>query len=472
MAKNRSFFKSLRGKLSLQMLLISLIPIIIIGLLVNLSMSDAENQASDSVDEARVALESDTIGAHLAKQAKQMSNTMETWMSARSAQARAYAVSPVVTTVAADASNEVYVGAANTFLMDQLSINPYFAVVTVTDATGMAVAGAFSAPQSDRTIIPMAGISPQLMAPPPDGPGGMLSYVPSWQALMASEYDTYINETPYFVEAAGMYFVDVTTKVKDASGNVVGAVIASTIQWPTTMGQAYAGMYPDSEVLVFNREGGIQCDTRSWGLTATGVQPVEVDANGNPVQRWFDNDAGTLTSPDSIVWTESEKTVRDILLNAENEIINSGFFTTSDGQYIVGYARDANSSLYFGEQTIGYAGTGQLFMIEQPTEMAFASLDSLETLEDDLADSTSSMTVTVIVILLIAAIIVLGIALWISGSITKPIAQLNDAAEKVSMGDMDVAVTVKSDDEIGDLAESFGRMVAAVRFLSEDDEEN
>ena len=38
------------------------------------------------------------------------------------------------------------------------------------------------------------------------------------------------------------------------------------------------------------------------------------------------------------------------------------------------------------------------------------------------------------------------------------------------MGDMDVAVDIKSKDEIGDLAESFNRMVVAVRFLSEDEE--
>ena len=43
-------------------------------------------------------------------------------------------------------------------------------------------------------------------------------------------------------------------------------------------------------------------------------------------------------------------------------------------------------------------------------------------------------------------------------------------ADKISKGEMDVTIDVKSKDEIGDLAKSFERMVAAVRFLSQDQE--
>lgn len=42
---------------------------------------------------------------------------------------------------------------------------------------------------------------------------------------------------------------------------------------------------------------------------------------------------------------------------------------------------------------------------------------------------------------------------------------------KTSMGDMTTNVQVKSDDEIGDLAESFGRLMAAYRFMVEDQDE-
>ena len=63
------------------------------------------------------------------------------------------------------------------------------------------------------------------------------------------------------------------------------------------------------------------------------------------------------------------------------------------------------------------------------------------------------------------------VAFFLSRSIVRPIVQLSDAAEKVSMGDLAVNVEVKSNDEIGDLADSFGRMVTAYRFMAEDEGE-
>lgn len=42
---------------------------------------------------------------------------------------------------------------------------------------------------------------------------------------------------------------------------------------------------------------------------------------------------------------------------------------------------------------------------------------------------------------------------------------LKDVAENVSLGNLNIAVRRYSNDEIGDLADSFSRMVTAVRFF-------
>ena len=42
---------------------------------------------------------------------------------------------------------------------------------------------------------------------------------------------------------------------------------------------------------------------------------------------------------------------------------------------------------------------------------------------------------------------------------------LKEVAENVSMGNLDITVHRYSDDEIGDLADSFSRMVTAVKFF-------
>jgi len=58
-----------------------------------------------------------------------------------------------------------------------------------------------------------------------------------------------------------------------------------------------------------------------------------------------------------------------------------------------------------------------------------------------------------------------------SVTIIKDIKKLNFTAEEISKGNMNVTVNVKRKDEIGDLAESFSRMVASLKFMMLDKEE-
>jgi methyl-accepting chemotaxis protein len=53
----------------------------------------------------------------------------------------------------------------------------------------------------------------------------------------------------------------------------------------------------------------------------------------------------------------------------------------------------------------------------------------------------------------------------LSRAILVPVQHLKSVAENVSLGNLDTAVRRYSDDEIGDLADSFSRMVIAVKFF-------
>ena len=59
----------------------------------------------------------------------------------------------------------------------------------------------------------------------------------------------------------------------------------------------------------------------------------------------------------------------------------------------------------------------------------------------------------------------------LSTQILGPVNHLRDVAENVSLGNLDMAVRRYSEDEIGDLSDSFGRMVAAVKFFRMEAEE-
>ncbi|MGD9890615.1 MAG: HAMP domain-containing protein [Dehalococcoidia bacterium] len=68
-----------------------------------------------------------------------------------------------------------------------------------------------------------------------------------------------------------------------------------------------------------------------------------------------------------------------------------------------------------------------------------------------------------------AFLLAAGLGVWFAGSITRPLRQLRNAAEQISTGDIDaVEITVHTNDEVGDLANAFRRMVASTRFLMMD----
>lgn len=71
-------------------------------------------------------------------------------------------------------------------------------------------------------------------------------------------------------------------------------------------------------------------------------------------------------------------------------------------------------------------------------------------------------------IYLIIGIGVLAAGLFIfafSKTIIKDVNALNEVAQQISMGNTDVQMRVSRKDEIGDLAESFGRMVASLKIM-------
>jgi HAMP domain-containing protein len=219
-------------------------------------------------------------------------------------------------------------------------------------------------------------------------------------------------------------------------------------------------------------------DTGDWELSDRDIDvngllddvvPVATD-NGNPVVRWYDFQADDKVAQASIDFTLAEQQVRNAIASAQDNIIPPTAFTTEDSEFVVGYARSSNTELHGNYQWAGYNGIGFTVMVEQSEDIAFAPLDSVNELEDDLSRNTSTVMITLATVLALAIIAALVMAFTFSRSVTKPISELRDVADKISKGEMDVKIDIKSKDEIGDLAESFGRMVAAVRFLSQDQE--
>jgi predicted Zn finger-like uncharacterized protein len=80
---------------------------------------------------------------------------------------------------------------------------------------------------------------------------------------------------------------------------------------------------------------------------------------------------------------------------------------------------------------------------------------------------TNNATYTVIFILAIAALLVAAIAFFYGNSLSSKIRTLTDMADRISIGELDADLTVKSNDEIGALAEAINRMQDSIRISIE-----
>lgn len=420
MGKERPFLKSLRGKVVLQMLIVSLLPILIVGGLVWNSMSNAESSASDSVDASRSALEQDTVGTNKADLAWILSYDMEKWIADRIKDVESWASSPALISAArasADTDRSAY-----QYLGEEMAGITSFQYGYLTDLSG--------------NII--ADYNPNMVKLDTQSSEATWKQVGDYSNLHVAEARLASGIEPPYV-------IDITVRVNEiGSGDQLGILVGGIKVHPLTIAGEYEAKVHGNRVMMWDRTGRIIADS------------------GNS-KRYIQNS-------EELNWTAAETRVVNSIPNDASVIdpaIHHTYIINDD--VVAGYARAGNSSI--DVDIPGFDGLGWMVMVEQEADTAFAALESLKDLENDLEDNTQNMLITLAIILLIVIVVVPVIAYYFSRSITKPIAYLSDAAEKVSMGDMSVTVQHKSDDEIGDLADSFGRMVTAVRFLSEEDEE-
>jgi methyl-accepting chemotaxis protein len=100
-----------------------------------------------------------------------------------------------------------------------------------------------------------------------------------------------------------------------------------------------------------------------------------------------------------------------------------------------------------------------------------AGRDASQTSLEDI-DRTSRRSVGLSIGVSLAGML-LGITMsyTLCRAILVPVEHLKDVAENVSLGNLDIAVRRYSNDEIGDLADSFSRMVTAVKFFRAESED-
>ena len=82
--------------------------------------------------------------------------------------------------------------------------------------------------------------------------------------------------------------------------------------------------------------------------------------------------------------------------------------------------------------------------------------------------TSKNATILILTTILIAIALMVSLAILIINAITKPIAQMVFAADKIARGELDVNVSTNSKDEIGDLSRSMGHVIDTVNGIVDD----
>lgn len=112
----------------------------------------------------------------------------------------------------------------------------------------------------------------------------------------------------------------------------------------------------------------------------------------------------------------------------------------------------------------GTSGIASRALQNQIVNITKAKLDDAKLKDDTNTNQANSAIIMMIIVMFAGALIAIGLGVFLSSIISKPIKRLAEAANKLAVGDVDVDVSVKrkTKDELGILMGSFEKMVENV----------
>jgi methyl-accepting chemotaxis protein len=427
------FWASLRGRITGQMLLIALLPLIILSVIFLTSLNQAISNFGVTVNQVYEAMAKEMIGSKLQALAEEAMVSVDTYMLERIHDLQDWASTPVITNAIKETVSEAEEFAsqnltieqteklvgnkrellpdsqAKAFLQKRVAQNPAFKEIFFTDNHGYNVA--VSNPTSDF----------------------IQSDEEWWQ--VAWNTGIYISPVTYD-ESSQVYAVDIAMRINDPNtGQPLGVMktsldISAIQDKISEMADKTAG----SEVILFEEDGYRLADSAS-----------------NHSSDLIMTDAGNLSKVDYA----PVNLIRDS--RGSGYLLNQASLNQANQTDELGYAHSADTDFY--QSVFGFNGFNWSVLYIQPTSVAFQALEPIIKLQKDLDDLQQSTTLSVFVVGILTAIGSVIFALFLSNSISKPIVELSQITKKIARGHLDTRVNIERRDEIGEMANAFRQMV-------------
>ncbi len=428
----RPYSKSLRGKITNRTLFIGIFPVLLVGAFSWFSLTQLISSANQQLDRSRAELLDSVVGKNLSTTSARIVNQLDAFMLERISDVVVWASAPIIIQAAQRAAeehqrlgfdkmsiNEVEARfkdrkslnvspAANRYLIQQIRRSSHFGEVFFTDRFGFNTA--LTNPTSDFVQLDE-----------------------NWWKT-AWENGISVGEVEYD-DSAGIWSVDISVRIDDpGSGRSLGVMKAvlgvSLIQEVADNG---ARDVPGGTVTVIGSSGMLLAETGSkHDKKRIMVESVNLRNSNDPaMQKVFSSDA-------------------------RGYVIGSG--------NVLGFAKSAGPELYRTVVT-RFPGFHWTVVVQQPTSIALAPIEGLATVQAGLKTSQQQIIAILVLVLIVVFILAFFIAGLLSKTITRPLMDLRELADAVSKGDTSRTITVKSDDEIQDVAQAFERMRTSVSII-------
>jgi len=430
--KKRSYFQSLRGKITNRVLLIGILPILVIGSITWFSLNQLTSEVGGKLKVAQTEMLDRVVGANLITVSGQIAEQLDTFMLERISDVVTWVSAPVIVQAAKVAaaqhekegltslaiatiearfktSKSLKVSPrADNYLIQQIARSEHFGEAFFTDANGFNVA--LTNPTSD-----------------------FVQRDENWWKT-AWENGIAVGEVE-FDESAGIWSVDISVRIDDPrSGRSLGVMKA-------VLGVSLIQQVADAGVEGI--EGGSITVVNGDGL-------LLAETSSQHAQNRIMNESVNFR-------TGADTTIKGLLGGQP-----SGYVI--GGQRVLGYAHSAGAELY-KSVVERFQGFNWVVIVQQSTEVALAPIHGLASIQNSLTRSQQIMVYilgSAVVVVFLLAIIMAGI---LSNRIISPLLELRDHADAVSKGDTSRKIDINSNDEIQDLAMAFQRLLTSLTII-------
>jgi len=424
-----SFFSSIRGKIILQMMLVSLIPIIIIAAIVYVSMFNSQQSASDSVDETRDEMQENVVAVSLENQAEAMALELTGMAGDQILDLIQVMSTPTIMQLAmgmGDAS------VAKMYLDGQVQILDDLTGFTMTDNNGVVLVTT----EQDISI------------------GEDLSSKDWW------DDDNFIAIEPTSDNKITTMRIWLPVSNPFNPEEVLGRLIGSMKSESETATLEYAEKLDQGRMIAFY--GGM--------LVADSGDSMRVHEDEITLSYIEETAFQAVAEADAAIKPGEPLTeVSGFIIDDEAEVV-AAYYRPGAEQTAEVMPSVLSSSIGIDVENDTRSASDQaaIVIMQQPKEAAFAPISSLESLEDDLEDNTSTTIMLLIGVFITVTVIVLVISIGLNRLITNPIMKLHRGVEYVMEGNLDYRIGSEGSDEVGQLSLAFDHMTDNIQKSQEE----